>query len=166
MPHKKNPDVFELIRAKANKMMALPTEIALITANLPSGYHRDLQLIKESFLPVFEEIKSCLGMAHYMLQHIIINDSAVLDQKYQYMFSVEVVNDLVLKGVSFRDAYKQVGELIENGQFTPQTQVNHTHEGSIGNLCNDKISALMDNALAAFAFDKVDEALNNLLTKP
>lgn len=105
-------------------------------------------------------------MAHYMLQHIIINDSAVLDEKYQYMFSVEVVNDLVLKGVSFRDAYKQVGELIENGQFTPQTQVHHTHEGSIGNLCNSQINGLMDNALAAFAFDKVDEALNNLLTKP
>ena len=165
MPHKKNPDVFELIRAKANKMMALSTEIALITANLASGYHRDLQLIKENFLPVFEEIKSCLSMTHYMLQHIIINKSAVLDEKYQYMFSVEVVNDLVLQGVSFRDAYKQVGELIANGQFKPMTQVKHTHEGSIGNLCNNDIRALMDNALAAFAFDKVSQALNSLLTK-
>lgn len=104
-------------------------------------------------------------MTQYMLQHIIINESAVLDEKYQYMFSVEVVNDLVLQGVSFRDAYKQVGELIANGQFKPMTQVKHTHEGSIGNLCNNEIRILMDNALAAFAFDKVSQALNNLLTK-
>lgn len=163
MPHKKNPDVFELIRAKCNKMMALPTEIALITANLASGYHRDLQLIKESFMPVFDELKNCLSMTHFMLQHIHINEAVVLDEKYRYMFSVEVVNDLVLRGTSFRDAYRQVGELIEQGKFEPITTVHHTHEGSIGNLCNDQIAQLMEQAVAAFGFERVDTALQKLL---
>lgn len=163
MPHKKNPDVFELIRARANKMIALPTEIALITGNLASGYHRDLQLIKESFLPVFAEIKSCLRIAHYALQHIIINESAVLDDKYRYMFSVEVVNDLVVHGMSFRDAYRKVGEDIANGTFEPNYSVAHTHEGSIGNLCNDYIADMMQEVVASFRFEQVQRALNNLL---
>ncbi len=163
MPHKKNPDVFELIRARANKMMALPTEIALITANLASGYHRDLQLIKESFLPVFAEIKSCLHIVHYALQHIIVNDSAILDEKYRYMFSVEVVNDLVVQGMSFRDAYRKVGEDIANGLFEPKHQVQHTHIGSIGNLCNDCIADLMSEVVASFRFDRVKTALDDLL---
>jgi len=165
MPHKKNPDVFELIRAKSNKIQALPNEIALITANLASGYHRDLQIIKESFLPVFDDIKSCLGIAHYMLQNIIINESAVKDNKYKYMFSVEVLNQLVLSGVPFRDAYKQIGESIANGSFAPNHNVAHTHEGSIGNLCTDAIRSMMDDVLLSFKFEKVDVALHKLLGK-
>ncbi len=165
MPHKKNPDVFELIRAKSNKIMALPTEIALITANLASGYHRDLQLIKENFLPVFAEITACLDMATYMLEHIIINENTVFDDKYKYMFSVETVNDLVLQGVSFRDAYRQVGEAIQNDQFEPITQVSHTHEGSIGNLCNEQIKNNMQVIVASFGFDKVQKPLDRLLNE-
>jgi argininosuccinate lyase len=163
MPHKKNPDVFELIRARSNKMMALPNEIALITTNLASGYHRDLQLIKESFLPVFGEIKSCLSIAHYALQHIIINESAVNDDKYRYMFSVEVVNDLVLQGYSFRDAYRKVGEDIAQNNFEPNYALKHTHEGSIGNLCNDHIAQQMQQVLNSFQFERVQQALNQLL---
>lgn len=165
MPHKKNPDVFELIRAKCNKMMALPNEIMLITANLASGYHRDLQVIKESFLPVFAEMKDCIAIANYSLQHIQINESVIQDDKYRYIFSVEVVNDMVLKGTSFRDAYKEVGESIERGEFEPMRAVNHNHEGSIGNLCNDHIQALMKEALAQFKFDRIDEALAKLLNE-
>ncbi|MCP4441268.1 MAG: argininosuccinate lyase [Aureispira sp.] len=163
MPHKKNPDVFELIRAKCNKIMALPTEIALITANLASGYHRDLQMIKESFLPVFEDIKSCLAIAKYMLENIIVNKGAIEEERYKYVFSVEVVNNLVLEGTSFRDAYKQIGVDIESGNFEPSTTVNHTHEGSIGNLCNDQIKGLMDEILGQLSFDKIDQALEKLL---
>jgi argininosuccinate lyase len=165
MPHKKNPDVFELIRAKCNKIMALPNEIMLITANLASGYHRDLQIIKESFLPVFAEIKDCLAITNYSLQHIVINEKAIEDEKYRYLFSVEVVNDMVLKGTSFRDAYKIVGENIEKGNFDPSYDVNHTHEGSIGNLCNDKIQELATEVLQQFPFANIDNALNKLLGK-
>lgn len=164
MPHKKNPDVFELIRAKCNKIMALPTEIAMITTNLASGYHRDLQIIKESFLPVFEEIKSCLVIAKYALEQIIINKDAIKEEKYKYIFSVEVVNDLVLNGVSFRDAYQKIGIDIEEGKFEPDTTVQHTHEGSVGNLCNDKITALMNEVLGGFKFDRIDQALETLLS--
>lgn len=163
MPHKKNPDVFEIIRAKSNKIMALPNEINLITANLASGYHRDLQLIKENFLPVFAEINACLDMATYMLEHIVVNDKAVFDNRYKYMFSVETVNDLVLKGVSFRDAYRQVGEAIQNDAFEPITNIKHTHEGSIGNLCNPQINDAMNKIMASFAFEKVNQALDRLL---
>lgn len=163
MPHKKNPDVFELIRAKCNKIMALPTEIALITTNLASGYHRDLQMIKESFIPVFEEVKSCLAIAKYMLENIIVNKGAIKEERYKYVFSVEVVNNLVLEGTSFRDAYKQIGMDIESGNFKPSTTVNHTHEGSIGNLCNDQIKGLMDEILEQLSFDKIDQALEKLL---
>ncbi len=165
MPHKKNPDVFELIRAKCNKIMALPTEIMLITANLASGYHRDLQIIKESFLPVFAEIKDCTAIADYSLQHIKINENAIKSDIYDYLFSVEVVNDMVLKGTSFRDAYRIVGEDIEKGQFEPNYDVNHTHEGSIGNLCNDKIQELATDVLKQFPFQNIDNALNKLLGK-
>jgi len=164
MPHKKNPDVFELIRSKCNKMQALPTEIAMITNNLSSGYHRDLQTIKESFLPVFDELKDILIIAEYMFQHVIINEQAIEDKKYDYIFSVEVVNDLVLKGISFRDAYKQVGLDIEADNFTPQKEVNHTHEGSIGNLKNDAIQAMMNDLLNQFNFKTVDDAIHQLLS--
>lgn len=143
-------------------MMALPTEIALITANLALGYHRDLQLIKESFLPVFAEIKSCLHIVHYALQHIIVNDSAILDEKYRYMFSVEVVNDLVVQGMSLPRCLPQ-SEDIANGLFQPKHQVQHTHIGSIGNLCNDCIADLMSEVVASFRFDRVKTALDDLL---
>jgi argininosuccinate lyase len=165
MPHKKNPDVFELIRAKCNKIMALPNEIMLITGNLASGYHRDLQVIKESFLPVFAEIKDCLAITNYSLQHIVINKDSIKSKIYDYLFSVEVVNDLVLKGTSFRDAYRIVGENIEKGNFEPNYNVNHTHEGSIGNLCNDKIQGMADEILKQFPFGSIDSALNKLLDK-
>lgn len=165
MPHKKNPDVFELIRAKCNKIMALPNEIMLITGNLASGYHRDLQVIKESFLPVFAEIKDCLAITNYSLQHIVINKDSIKSKIYDYLFSVEVVNDLVLKGTSFRDAYRIVGENIEKGNFEPNYDVNHTHEGSIGNLCSDKIQAMADDLLKQFPFGSIDSALNKLLDK-
>lgn len=165
MPHKKNPDVFELIRAKCNKMMALPVEISLITNNLASGYHRDLQIIKESFLPVFEEIKSCLFISKYMLENIIINDGVIREEKYKYIFSVDVVNKLVLEGTSFRDAYKQVGLDIEAGTFEPLYDLEHSHEGSMGNLCNEQIKELMQDVLEGFSFDKMDAALANLLGK-
>jgi argininosuccinate lyase len=163
MPHKKNPDVFELIRAKCNKMMALPVEISMITNNLSSGYHRDLQIIKESFLPVFEEIKSCLYISKYMLENIIINDGAIKEEKYKYIFSVDVVNKLVLEGMSFRDAYKQVGLDIEAGTFEPIYDLKHSHEGSMGNLCNHQIEQLMESVLAGFSFQKMDTALASLL---
>jgi argininosuccinate lyase len=163
MPHKKNPDVFELIRAKCNKMMALPVEISMITNNLASGYHRDLQIIKESFLPVFEEIKSCLFIAKYMLENIIVNDQAVKDEKYKYMFSVDVVNNLVIKGTTFRDAYKQVGLDIEAGNFQALENLEHTHEGSMGNLCNERIKVMMDEVMSGFSFNKMDKAMENLL---
>jgi len=165
MPHKKNPDVFELIRAKSNKMKALPAEIALITTNLASGYHRDLQIIKESFLPVFDEIKSCLFITKYMLENIIVNDSVIKEDKYKYIFSVDVVNQHVLEGMSFRDAYKKVGLDIENGTFEPIMKNAHTHEGSIGNLCNDKIKGMMQKILEEFSFDKIDAAIAQLLDK-
>lgn len=163
MPHKKNPDVFELIRAKCNKIIALPIEIAMITTNLASGYHRDLQIIKESFLPVFEELQSILTITTYMLQNIIINAQAVEEEKYKYIFSVDVVNNMVLNGTTFRDAYKQVGLDIERGNFEPIMDVPHTHEGSMGNLCNDKIEGMMAEIYGQFSFDKMDAALKNLL---
>ena len=165
MPHKKNPDVFELIRSKTNVIKSLPNQIAMITTNLPHGYHRDLQTIKENFIPVFDELKSILAITTYMLENIIVKDNIVSDEKYQYIFSVEVVNDLVLKGVSFRDAYKKVGMDIENGDFKPLTEVHHTHEGSIGNLCNEQIQEMMQEVLQSFHFEKIDKALMALLGK-
>ncbi len=166
MPHKKNPDVFELIRSKCNKMNALPNEVALITANLASGYHRDLQTIKECFLPVFEALKSCLHISDYMLEHIVINENAIDDDRYKYLFSVEVVNEEVLKGMSFRDAYKKVGLDIQAGKFDPIREVNHTHEGSIGNLCHDEIKRLMREVCAQFSFKRMAQAKAKLIDIP
>ena len=163
MPHKKNPDVFELTRAKCNKIQGLPQQITLICNNLPSGYFRDLQIIKEVFLPAFDELKDCIRMVTHMMREVKVNDHILEDDKYALLFSVEEVNHLVLEGVPFRDAYKQVGLNIEAGKFTPNKAVSHTHEGSIGNLCNDSISALMQNIIDGFSFSKVNEAEKKLL---
>ncbi|MCD7932368.1 MAG: argininosuccinate lyase [Tannerellaceae bacterium] len=163
MPHKKNPDVFELTRAKCNKIQALPQQITLITNNLPSGYFRDLQIIKEVFLPTFDELKECLQIVTYMMKELEVNKQILDDPKYALLFSVEEVNRLVLEGVPFRDAYKQVGLAIEAGEFTPDKQVNHTHEGSIGNLYNDHISVFMQNIIDSFSFEEVIEAEKRLV---
>ncbi|MBR0433400.1 MAG: argininosuccinate lyase [Bacteroidaceae bacterium] len=158
MPHKKNPDVFELTRAKCNKLQALPQQVTLIMNNLPSGYFRDLQIIKEVFLPAFDELKDCLRMCAYIIPRIEVNRHILDDPRYDLMFSVEEVNRLAAAGTPFRDAYRQVGLDIEAGRFTPTKEVHHTHAGSIGNLCNDRIAALMDAILADFHFERVDEA--------
>ncbi len=163
MPHKKNPDVFELTRAKCNKIQALPQQIILIMNNLPCGYFRDLQIIKEIFLPAFEELKDCLRMAAYIINKIQVNEHILDDPKYDNMFSVEEVNRLATGGMPFRDAYKKVGLDIEAGNFTPDKRVHHTHEGSIGNLCNDKIHELMEQVWSGFNFARTREAENRLL---
>lgn len=143
MPHKKNPDVFELVRAKCNRIQALPNELTLLTNNLPSGYHRDLQLSKEILFPAIAEMDNCLEMTEFMLRHIIVKDGILDDEKYLHLFSVEAVNELVLAGLPFRDAYRQVGQAIEKGKFSAPARLNHTHEGSIGRLCNEEIRARM-----------------------
>lgn len=163
MPHKKNPDVFELIRSRCNKIQALPTEIAMMTTNLPVGYHRDLQLLKENLFPAFQSLNECLEIATFMLQNIEIKDNILEDPKYDYLFSVEVVNNEVLQGIPFREAYKNIGLAIEQGNFQPSKEVNHTHEGSIGNLCNDQIQRMFADVKADFGFDKVQNALADLL---
>jgi len=163
MPHKKNPDVFELIRSRCNKIQALPNEIAMMITNLPSGYHRDLQLLKENLFPAITSLNECLEIATFMFQNITIKDDILKDKKYDYLFSVEVVNDLALQGVPFREAYKIVGEQIENGTFAPSSQIHHTHEGSIGNLCNEQIAASMQAVLSQFGFDKVNKAIEDLI---
>jgi len=163
MPHKKNPDVFELVRSYCNRLKALPNEIAMITTNLPSGYQRDLQLLKEHLFPAFKELNNCISMVHLMLSNIQVKEAIVSDEKYKYIFSVEEVNKLVLKGVPFRDAYQQIGEAIEKGNFTYSTSVNHTHEGSIGNLNNVKIAGMMDQIVAKFDFIKPSNAIEALL---
>lgn len=163
MPHKKNPDVFELTRAKCNKIQALPQQIMMIMNNLPSGYFRDLQIIKEVFLPAFEELEDCLQMATYIMEKIKINEHILDDDKYLYMFSVEEVNRLASEGMPFRDAYKKVGLDIEAGNFSHDKTVHHTHAGSIGNLCNDKIEELMQQVVGGFNFEKVIQAENSLL---
>ena len=163
MPHKKNPDVFELIRAKCNKLQALPQQIVLIMNNLPCGYFRDLQIIKEVCLPAFQELEDCLHMATYIMDKIKINEHILDDDKYLYMFSVEEVNRLAAEGMPFRDAYKKVGLDIEAGKFTHNKEVHHTHEGSIGNLCNDRITALMDDVISGFHFEVAERAENALL---
>ena len=150
MPHKKNPDVFELIRAKCNRIQATPNELTLVTNNLPSGYHRDMQLTKEILFPAIEDIKACLGMAVLMLSSINVKDGLLNDERYKYLFTVEQVNDLVNKGVPFRDAYKQVGNDVANGTFTYSGTLQHTHEGSIGNLCTAEIKAEMSEVLKRF----------------
>ncbi len=165
MPHKKNPDVFELTRAKCNKIQALPQQIMMIANNLPSGYFRDLQIIKEVFLPAFEELKDCLQMTTYIMDKIRVNDHILDDDKYLLIFSVEEVNRLAREGMPFRDAYKKVGLDIEAGQFTHDKQVHHTHEGSIGNLCNDHISALMQRIIDDFNFRDMEAAEKALLNR-
>ena len=163
MPHKKNPDVFELTRAKCNKIQAVPQEVMMICNNLPSGYFRDLQIIKEVFLPTFDELKDILRMVTLMMEHITVNEHILDDTRYDLMFSVEEVNRLATEGMPFRDAYKKVGLDIEAGKFTPVKQVNHTHEGSVGNLCTAQIKALMDDVLAGFHFEKEDDAIEKLV---
>jgi len=163
MPHKKNPDVFELIRSHCNRIKALPNEISMMTTNLPSGYHRDLQLLKEHLFPAFKTLKDCIEMTGLMLSNIEVNKDILADEKYKYLFSVEEVNKLVNQGMPFRDAYKKVGRDIEAGQFTYDTTVNHTHEGSIGNLCTAEIKVLMDQVLSGFPFEKVRKAVGELV---
>ncbi len=163
MPHKKNPDVFELTRAKCNKLQALPQQITLISNNLPSGYFRDLQIIKEVFLPAFDELEDCLRMVTHMMREVKVNEHILDDEKYALLFSVEEVNRRVLAGTPFRDAYKEVGLEIEAGKFVPSKEIHHTHEGSIGNLCNDKIAELMRHVIEAFSFDRINEAEKRLI---
>lgn len=163
MPHKKNPDVFELIRSHCNRIQALPNEIMLMTTNLPSGYHRDLQLLKEHLIPAFKNLTDCLQMAGMMISNIQVTKNILEDEKYKYIFSVEEVNKLVSKGMSFRDAYKKIASDIEGGIFQYQLKVAHTHEGSIGNLQNDKIKEMMNNILQQFNFEKVNKALQQLI---
>jgi argininosuccinate lyase len=164
MPHKKNPDVFELIRSHCNRIQALPNEIMLMTANLPSGYHRDLQLIKEHIIPAFKDLNDCLQMAGLMLSGIEIKKDLLKDEKYAFLFSVEEVNKLVLQGMPFRDAYKKTGADIEAGNFTHSPSPAHTHAGSIGNLCNEQIGGMMTDIIQKFNFNKVKIALQQLLS--
>ncbi len=163
MPHKKNPDVWEIMRGKCNRLQALPTDVVMMTTNLPSGYHREMQLLKELVFPAFAELKSCLQMAYFMLQHVEVKGNILDDPRYAYLFSVEEVNRQVLDGVPFRDAYKQVGMAIEQGNFQPDKQVNHTHEGSIGNLGNSHIADTMAGLLQKFNFEKTAAAVDSLL---
>ena len=163
MPHKKNPDVFELIRAKSNKIQGLPAQIMLIMNNLPVGYFRDLQIIKEVFLPAFDELNDCLRMAAYIINKMEVNTHILDNPMYDPMFSVEEVNKLAAAGMPFRDAYKKVGLEIEAGEFVADKHIHHTHEGSIGNLCNDKIQALMDSELKDFHFERVRDAEKKLV---
>jgi argininosuccinate lyase len=163
MPHKKNPDVFELTRAKCNKIQALPQTITLIMNNLPCGYFRDLQIIKEAFLPAFDELKDCLQMAAYIINKMKVNEHILDNPIYDNMFSVEEVNRLAREGMPFRDAYKKVGLDIEAGNFSPDKNIRHTHEGSIGNLCNDRIEALMQDVVAGFNFERMESAVRELI---
>ena len=163
MPHKKNPDVFELLRAKCNRLQALPNDILLIMNNLPSGYFRDLQIIKELFLPAFESLKDCIAMATYIIQRIEVNRAILDDSRYDAMFSVEEVNRLAAEGMPFRDAYKKVGLDIEAGNFVPCKEIGHTHEGSIGNLCNKEITALMEQTYGSMDFARTEKAERMLL---
>ena len=163
MPHKKNPDVFELIRAKSNKLQALPEQIILVINNLPSGYFRDLQIIKEVFLPAFDELEDCLRMTTYIIQRMEVNAHILDNPMYDPIFSVEEVNRLSAEGVPFRDAYKQVALQIAQGTYRADKQIRHTHEGSIGNLCNEEIKQLMQQLLSAFHFERMEAAEKALL---
>ena len=164
MPHKKNPDVFELIRGHCNKIQALPYQLSMITNNLPSGYFRDMQVMKEIFLPVFDDLESCLEIAAYAAEHIKVNPNILDDRKYDHIFTVEEVNKLTLQGMPFRDAYKEVGRQIADGAYKPEKTVNHTHEGSIGNLCLDEIRNKKEEILKGFNFTSVNHALSKLVT--
>ena len=163
MPHKKNPDVFELIRSYCNRIKALPNEIMMMTTNLPSGYHRDLQLLKEHLFPAFTQLRNCIDMASLMIQNMEVKKDLLEDPKYQFLFSVEEVNKLVNAGMPFRDAYKKVGLDIEAGNFTYSTKLDHSHEGSIGNLCTAQIAAAMNKVLNGMEFDKVEHQIAQLL---
>jgi argininosuccinate lyase len=163
MPHKKNPDVIELIRSHCNRIQALPNEIMLMTTNLPSGYHRDLQLIKEHIIPAFQNLQSCLEMAGLMISNVVVKKDLLKNEQYQYLFSVDEVNKLVLQGVPFRDAYKQIGNDIDKGKFTYSPSPSHTHEGSIGNLQHQQVILMMDKVMSRFNFTKVEDALKQLL---
>lgn len=165
MPHKKNPDVFELTRAKCNKIQSIPQQISMITNNLPSGYFRDLQIIKEVFLPAFGELRDCLEMTAMMMERVDVKTDILNEPKYDLIFSVEEVNRLAQNGMPFRDAYKKVGLDIEAGNFSPDKNIHHTHEGSIGNLCNDRIKIYKDSIREQFNFSGVHEAEHNLLNR-
>ncbi|SHJ50779.1 argininosuccinate lyase [Tangfeifania diversioriginum] len=164
MPHKKNPDVFELIRGKCNKIQGVPNQITSVVNNLPSGYFRDLQEVKELFLPLFSELDNCLSVAGLALGKIVVNKNILSEEKYNYLFSVDEVNRLVVEGIPFREAYKQVSEKIGKGEFEPVKEVVHTHEGSIGNLCLDKISAKKTQVIEAYRFERMEKAINKLLS--
>lgn len=163
MPHKKNPDVFELIRAKCNKLQSLPTEISMTINNLPAGYHRDFQLLKESLFPALQDLKSCLEIATHMVKNMTIKKGVVEQEQYKYLFTVETVNNLVLSGIPFRDAYKIVGKEVEEGKYKPDMEVKHTHEGSLGNLCNEEIAAKMKRVWKGFKFKKAEKAIKKLV---
>ncbi len=163
MPHKKNPDVFELIRARGNQLMSLPNDITVITANLPSGYHRDLQLLKTLLFPALRDLRDCLEMAHLMLSNVEVQPNILDNEKYRFIFSVEEVNKLVLSGMPFRDAYRKVGEDIQAGKFNPERSIRHVHEGSIGNLNHAEIKQAMDRVLSSFDFEKARKAVEALL---
>jgi argininosuccinate lyase len=165
MPHKKNPDVFELIRARCNKIQSLPFELTALTNNLPSGYFRDMQILKETLFPAFSQLNDCIGMMTFMADKLRINENILEDPRYKYLFSVEEVNKLVLQGVPFRDAYKKIGKEINEGNFQPEKQVTHSHEGSIGNLCNPDIRSLFSAVFENFHFERVEQALEKLLVK-
>ena len=163
MPHKKNPDVFELIRAHCNRIQSLPNEISLMSANLPSGYHRDFQLFKESLFPAIKNLKDCIRMATLMIENIDIKKDILSDEKYKYLFTVEEMNKLVLEGMPLRDAYKKIGAQVESNSFKSDMKLSHTHEGSIGNLQNEQIKLMMDDILGRFGFQKANDALQKLL---
>jgi argininosuccinate lyase len=163
MPHKKNPDVFELVRAHCNKIQAIPTQISLMTNNLPSGYFRDLQLLKEVFLPSFQELLDCISIAGFAIDNMTVNTNLLADDRYKYVFSVEEVNKLVMQGVPFRDAYKMIGSQINSGTYKPTRDVNHTHAGSVGNLCLDEIAEKMVAVIEGFEFEQIETAYTNLL---
>lgn len=163
MPHKKNPDVFELIRGHCNRIQALPNEISMMATNLPSGYHRDFQLLKEHLFPAIKNLKDCIRMATLMFENIDVKKDILNDEKYQYLFTVEEMNKLVLQGMPLRDAYKKIGGDVENKSFKTDMKVKHTHEGSIGNLQNDAIKKMMENVINRFNFTKVNDALQQLL---
>ncbi len=162
MPHKKNPDVWEIMRGRCNLLQALPNDITMLTTNLPVGYHRDLQLLKEMLFPGLEQIHSCLAMARYMFENVTVREDILTDPRYDYLFSVEAVNGHVLAGKPFREAYREVGMQIERGEFSPERAVHHTHEGSIGNLCTGQIAALMADTVAQFGFERVAQAEQEL----
>ena len=164
MPHKKNPDVFELVRARCNKISGVPNDIRLITGNLPSGYFRDMQILKEVFFPMFDELDDCLDIVEYAVKGMEVKTDVMSDPKYKLAFSVEKVNDLVSQGVPFRDAYRQVAASIAEGTFEYSGKLFHTHEGSIGNLCNDRVAARMGRLISGFGFDKVETSINALLS--